>query len=939
MRWLAVIAITAVVGFPATAPVPAFAQTPDENALYAKIGKHFQAGEYGKAIPYAERYAELMKQRYGAWHPRLAAALNNLALLYDRQGRFQDAEPLYRHALSIKEKTLAPSDPSLGTAFNNMASLYERMGRYAEAEPLYRKALALWQKLPKPDNRSIALVLSNLAGLYVKQGRLDDAGKLHKQSLALKEKTLGPDDPTVGVSYNNLASVYDKQGHYKAAAPLYKRAAEIFTKSLGPNHIRVASVLANLSGVYTNQGRYAEAEPGLMRALAIYKRTLGPKHPLVATAYGNIGNLKERQGHLDEAEPLYKSALAIMEETRGREHPTVATVLTNLSYVDLGRKRWDSAYRYARRAAAIYSNRALAGIDQYRSDAGGARERARYFRNAVSATWRLQQSESNKRTNLTFESFVAAQWASQTSAAAALGQMATRLGGGSPKLAASIRELQDLSKSWATVDARLIAAIGAQDEATSGTLRASLRKTEEKMRTLAERLEEQFPEYAELANPKPLTPKAVRKLIGADEALVLFLVDAHESFVWTVTREAVTWAIIPLAREKIDDAIGALRKSLDPIAALQSSTRGFTREDACRGLAKIGKSCGSYDTDLQRAHDLYKDLLGPVADAISGKTHLTVVPSGPLTGLPFHMLLSAPPPAIRDRDRRLQQASWLIRDHTVTVLPSVSSLRALREFAKQGRAEKPFIGIGNPDFVKPSDRARRREPGKVAATMRGYASYFRGALADVDALSGAILPLPDTEDELRAVAKSLKAGKDDLLLGRTANESKVKALSRKGRLDDYRVVHFATHGLISGEIEGLGEPALALSLPDKATTEDDGLLTTSEVAELRLNADWVVLSACNTAAGAKPGAEAFSGLARAFFYSGARALLVSHWPVVSGAAVKLIRSTFSALREDLRIGRAEALRRAMLAMIDKGQPNERHPSYWAPFVVVGDGTP
>ena len=190
-----------------------------------------------------------------------------------------------------------------------------------------------------------------------------------------------------------------------------------------------------------------------------------------------------------------------------------------------------------------------------------------------------------------------------------------------------------------------------------------------------------------------------------------------------------------------------------------------------------------------------------------------------------------------------------------------------------------------------------------------------------------------------AVAKSLKAGKDDLLLGRSANESEVKALSRRGRLDDYRVVHFATHGLISGEIEGLGEPALALSLPDKATTEDDGLLTASEVAELKLNADWVVLSACNTAAGEKPGAEAFSGLARAFFYSGARTLLVSHWPVVSEAAVKLTRSTFSALQEDPMIGRAEALRRAMRTLIDKGGPNERHPSYWAPFVVVGDGTP
>ena len=158
-----------------------------------------------------------------------------------------------------------------------------------------------------------------------------------------------------------------------------------------------------------------------------------------------------------------------------------------------------------------------------------------------------------------------------------------------------------------------------------------------------------------------------------------------------------------------------------------------------------------------------------------------------------------------------------------------------------------------------------------------------------------------------------------------------------GQLDDYRIVHFATHGLVAGEIKGLAEPALVLSLPATATEADDGLLTASEVAGLKLNADWVVLSACNTAAGEKPGAEALSGLARAFFYAGTRALLVSHWPVVSEAAVKLTTGVFAALKSNPTIGRAEALRRSMLALIDGDAPHERHPAYWAPFIVVGEG--
>jgi CHAT domain-containing protein len=141
-------------------------------------------------------------------------------------------------------------------------------------------------------------------------------------------------------------------------------------------------------------------------------------------------------------------------------------------------------------------------------------------------------------------------------------------------------------------------------------------------------------------------------------------------------------------------------------------------------------------------------------------------------------------------------------------------------------------------------------------------------------------------------------------------------------------------------VKGLGEPALALTLPAQPNDLDDGLLTASEVAQLKLNADWVVLSACNTAAGDKPGAEALSGLARAFFYAGARALPVSHWSVDSEAATRLTTSTFSIMNSEPKLGRAEALRRAMLAyMNDKASPLNAYPAFWAPFSLVGEGAP
>jgi len=170
-----------------------------------------------------------------------------------------------------------------------------------------------------------------------------------------------------------------------------------------------------------------------------------------------------------------------------------------------------------------------------------------------------------------------------------------------------------------------------------------------------------------------------------------------------------------------------------------------------------------------------------------------------------------------------------------------------------------------------------------------------------------------------------------------STEREVKRLSARGELADYRVVHFATHGAMAGDLSGAAEPGLLLTPPAQPSAEDDGYLSASEIAGLKLDADWVILSACNTAAGDADGAQALSGLARAFFYAQARALLVSHWAVNSDATVKLITRALREMSQDAQVGRSEALRRAMLAPVDDGRPQEAHPAFWAPFVVVGEG--
>ena len=378
-----------------------------------------------------------------------------------------------------------------------------------------------------------------------------------------------------------------------------------------------------------------------------------------------------------------------------------------------------------------------------------------------------------------------------------------------------------------------------------------------------------------------------------------------------LTRERAEWAEIDAGSDGIGRARG------------RAAQRPRSAGAAGRGRGAGSKAGVVQGFDLTRAHALYKLVFGPVAPVLAGKRHLIVVPDRAADKHSVPGAGDAPPPGPQTGADALRDAAWLIKSHALSVLPSVQSLNALRKLVPRGTATKPFFGVGDPVLDGPAGPRQRGAQRSSSMPAR----FYRNGLADIRAVRE-LTPLPDTADELRAIGKVLGATPDAINLREAASEARVKAAPLK----DYRVIQFATHGLVAGDLSGLAEPALVLTPPPVATDADDGLLTASEIAALSLNADWVVLSACNTAAGASEGAEALSGLARAFFYAGARALLVSHWAVYSQAATELTTTTFAALAANPKVGRGQAFRSAMLALIAKGEP----PSYWAPFVIVGE---
>lgn len=809
----------------------------------------------------------------------------------------------------------------------------KELGKLTEAEVALREALRQGElDAPFLDRRQAAglpgyspaerelfrnQTKAMLAEVLARQGRMLEAELLMRESLRDSLSGNGPPE-RVGLILNISVETLISLDRLAEAEALAKAGLGMLTRTgAKPDGMQLLLLRRSLADAMAGQGRYEDA----VREAAALVEAVKESHPWLAEAARlgspEIGLSFGRSGKAEQGLVMLDAQYASSSQWRGREHPRSATIQGYRGVV-----RWQAGEK----SAALNDLRAAVGIllthhgETYEQPAPAEVRRFGLILETYLAALGDAAASPPPGLDPAADAFRLADALRSRRIQTAISASAVRAAADTPELAALVRKLQDLGGEEDALIRILFNMSMLPPEKQLPKVMEDMRKRLDAIKperaALAMEVRTRFPAYAELVRPSPASIQDIQAVLKAGEAFIYVLPTEKNTLVWAIPKNGkMAFVSAQMGGGELDRVVKQLRRSLDI---------GTT------GLDQLPPF------DLQAAHRLYTLLLAPVAAGWEGASHLFVSAGGGLSQLPMAVLptalvkTTAGKPAISE----YRKVPWLIRKAAITELPSASALIALRKMKPGSSGRSVFVGFGDPDFGAGGNVQRvitkRRNLAVTRAVGKDIAEQNR-----VDWLAYSQLPLlPDTREELLAVAQALGANAEaDVYLGSKASKKTILNLN----LADKRIVAFATHGLLAGDFPGLDQPALAMA---STGTAEEGLFKLEEILKLKLDADWVVLSACNTAAGDGEGAEAISGLGRGFFYAGARALLATHWPVETVSAKELVTGIFTRYAGPGDLSRAESLRGAMLALIDHiSVPTHAyaHPMFWAPYAIIGDG--
>jgi CHAT domain-containing protein/tetratricopeptide (TPR) repeat protein len=854
-------------------------------------------GDTDEARKLSQQALKLFKQVHGERHPIIATMLNNLGVIYHKHGDFQQALELYQHALNLLRERYGEQHADVANTLDNLGTVYYQQGELREAQKLCQRALDLRKQLFSAPHPDIALSLSHLGMICCAMEELPKARKLHERALVLyKQLHDGERHPDVARSMNHLAAVYYAENNLPEARKLCQRVLELRRQLYGERHPEVATALNNRAEVCRLQLA--------QRLLELRRQLHGERHLEVATFLNNLAEVCRLQRDLDQTRKLFLDAVELCKHLYGDRHPTLACTLHNLAKACTDQMDLTHAVEYS--MAAVLASR-LPRVDHVKltdlrpddlvcnaetvqvlhylgwilsfsckaGDRTTARQAAHAYALAATLLDRLRsdmlQTDEGKliqgarRDDLIPErvrlaamlfgldhqvqdlhtAFTAIEQGRARVFLEALGRARSHQIGGVPE--SQLQQECDLLAHIRAIEGRIETengkTLGQRNADLVVKLFDELKAKRDKLKEFAARLRQDYPQYAALQYPSPCTLDQARDCLGYNEVAVLFALDRNASYAVVVQKQPA----------RGDKGQGVAIVSLPSSDVLEQKVRSLV------GTLQSDSRCRELGAQL---FDL---LLKPLAPHTQGKD-LVLAPDGVLWELPFELLVEG-----RTGDEDETRGKYLIESRQVRYTPSLTVLHLISQWeGKRQAPTEPLWALGDPIFSKDDPRAKGDLHAETRHLLERYA--LRGARGST------WNRLPATRKEVLAIADLHGMGEDEVVKDAAACEKVIKTASKEGILSRKRYLHLATHGILG---VGLGrQPSLVLSLVGNDGTEElggvnDGFLTLEEVTHLKLNADLVVLSACETGKGDLQPAEGVVGLSRAFLYAGSRGVVCS----------------------------------------------------------------
>lgn len=873
---------------------------------------HFYARRYAKAVDHYEIAARHFEQAKAA-PSELAGLYANMGTILSSLARYDEAETYHRRALAIREKLEGKRGPMVASSLFGIGYVYFRTGRIEESIPLLRDSVDQQLEFLKPDNPLIVVRMTSLASVLSRSGREAEGLKVARRAEEIGRKNLGEKHPTYAIAVHNLGTALIENGNYSEAVPMMREALRIRVATIGETASGTALSLRNLSTALKKTGATAEAEELSRKAAEIFAKSGETDTPqALATLYYELADFAALRSDWTAYDRLAADALAEGDKKlaesnfeRARLHLQHAERLGERGKTAealASAERWVPVMQKAlipSHSDRIWAEMLLSSLRQKGAasptapswdlaDNAMGRLSAKLANIAVSDRQLVREAETNRRSALLyFETALAAGDQDRAFAALqlvnisdlAIGQQFASdasASGREGEASRLRRNLLDLARRRSQVQGQHDIALQARQTEKVTAIAAEVTRLEGQVKAAEADLQARFPEFVLRYRPSPVTLAQFRSTLSKSETLLAPVEGPRGTTVVSISQGGMSWH-----RADLGQSVGILRRAV---------------EDPAAGLGPF---------PFADAEKLYRDLF---PKGVKPGSHVLFHGGGALASLPLPLLLT------RKYTGDLRRAPWLLHRASFQVVGNLA-LRKPSLLAAGSKDGDVVIGIGGVDLPPTGQR------------RTAIAGLFRSGAPEAASIN-ALPALPNAARELRAIADALPGENDLLLIGADAREERLKSAD----LSKARIIAFATHGLVAGEVRDLWEPALLVGTSGPESGED-GLLGAHEIAQLKLSADWVILSACNTSSGDRRDGPVYSGLATAFAQAGAKALLLSHWQVRDDAAAMLSVETVRGAGRGL--GRAEALRRAQLALLaDRKISDSGHPAIWAPFIIV-----